>query len=91
MRGWAPPLAWDDDQIDKPYAQPAAAWSRTTRANMPSADLAEDADFVRDTGGYAGANLGLVAMRLGVSRARLEKAISRQRCGQARGHELEAG
>jgi hypothetical protein len=23
-RGWAPPLAWDDDQIDDPRAQPAA-------------------------------------------------------------------
>lgn len=27
-RGWAPPLAWDDDQIDLPGAQPANGWER---------------------------------------------------------------
>jgi transcriptional regulator with XRE-family HTH domain len=27
-RGWPPPLAWDDDQIDLPDGKPAAGWRR---------------------------------------------------------------
>ncbi len=90
-RGWAPPLAWEDDQIDKPGARPVEDWQRSARVSIPSADLAEDADFVRGMGGYAGADVGVVAMRLGVSRARLEKAISRQRSAQRGEHDLEVG
>src|SRR5215831_14267857 len=65
--GWAPPLAWDDDQIDKPDGQPVPDWRRSARASLRSADLTEDADFVRVMGGYATADLGIVAARLGVS------------------------
>jgi hypothetical protein len=46
-RGWAPPLAWDDAQIDKPDGQPVTDWRRSNRVTLRSADLAEDADFVR--------------------------------------------
>jgi hypothetical protein len=91
LRGWAPPLAWDDEQIDKPDAQPVPDWRRSNRVTLRSADLAEDADFVRRVGGYSAANVGTVAARLGVSRARLEKAISRQRSTGDRGHDLEPG
>lgn len=91
LRGWAPPLAWDDEQIDKPDAEPVLDWKRTARVNIPSADLLEDAYFVRSVGGYGDADVGTVAARLGVSRARLEKAISRQRLAQPGGRELEAG
>jgi DNA-binding phage protein len=89
--GWAPPLAWDDDQIDRPDGQPVPDWRRSARVTMRSADLSEDADFVRAMGGYADADVGIVAARLGVSRARLEKALSRQRTAVARGEELEPG
>lgn len=89
--GWVPPLAWDDEQIDKPDGEPVPDWRRSARVSIPSADLLEDADFVRAMGGYADADVGLVASRLGISRARLEKALSRQRQAQARGQELEAG
>jgi hypothetical protein len=27
-RGWAPPLAWDDEQLDRPEAKPAEGWQR---------------------------------------------------------------
>lgn len=89
-RGWAPPLAWEDDGIDKLDGKPVADWQRRARVNIPSADLVEDADFVRTVGGYADADVGLVATRLGVSRARLERAISRQRSARAGGHEMGA-
>jgi hypothetical protein len=46
IRGWAPPLAWDDDQIDKLSAEPESNWERRSRTNMRSTDLAEDAEFV---------------------------------------------
>ena len=91
LHGWAPPLAWEDDQIDKPGSKPVADWRRSARVTIPSAELAEDAEFVRTAGGYADADVGVVAMRLGVSKARLEKAISRQRVGQVGRQELEAG
>ena len=73
IRGWAPPLAWDDDQIDKPGAEPEPGWERGSRTTMRSADLAADAEFVRSAGGYERASLDVVAGRLGISRARLEE------------------
>jgi hypothetical protein len=91
IQGWAPPLAWDDDQIDKPRAEPEPGWERSSRTNMRSADLAEDAQFVRSAGGYERESLDAVAGRLGISRARLEKALSRQRSAEAGKHEREAG
>jgi len=57
IRGWAPPLAWDDDQIDKPSAEPEPDWERGSRTSMRSADLAEDAEFVRSAGGYERASM----------------------------------
>ncbi len=88
---WAPPLAWDDEQIDKADAQPAEGWRRPARSIGRSADLAEDAGFIRAAGGYEHASLSMVAVRLGVSKAQLEKAISRQRSAESRDRELEAG
>jgi hypothetical protein len=77
QRGWAPPLAWDDEDLDRDDAAPAAGWRRTGSTQIRSAALAEDATFVREHGGYRYATNALVAVRLGVSPARLEKAISR--------------
>lgn len=91
VRGWPPPLAWDDEKIDLPDAQPAMNWRRTARTTMRSSDLAEDAHFVRGAGGYAEASVGVVAGRLGVSRAQLEKALSRHRAAEINGRDLEVG
>lgn len=73
--GWAPPMAWDDDQIDRPDGRPAAGWKRTSSLTR-SADLVEDA--VREHGGYRPASVRLVALRLGVTKSQLEKAYSRR-------------
>jgi len=75
--GWAPPMAWDDDQIDRPDGRPAVGWKRTSSLTR-SADLVEDAEFVREHGGYRHASVRLVALRLGVTEAQLEKAYSRR-------------
>lgn len=78
-RGWAPPLAWDDDQIDLDDGQPAQKWKPAKRTTRRAIDLVEDAEFVRQHGGYGGASIGLIAMRLGVSRDCLEQAHIRAR------------
>jgi hypothetical protein len=77
--GWAPPLAWDDDQLDLPDGRPADGWKRSAGHQRRSADLAEDARWVREHGGYRTASLTEVALRLGVSKPALEKALSRTR------------
>jgi hypothetical protein len=86
---YAPPLAWDDDQLDLPEGRPADGWRRGTGKARRAADLAEDAAFVREHGGYRHAPVSEVAMRLGVTRPALEKALSRVR--QAEMAEMEAG
>jgi anti-sigma regulatory factor (Ser/Thr protein kinase) len=71
--GWPPPLAWDDDLIDDPAATPAPGWERRDGRLRRSADIAEDvAELERQ--GYTRQQ---IAGRLGVTRAALEKAISR--------------
>lgn len=87
--GWAPPLAWDDEVIDAPDGRPADGWKPTGSTTRRSADLAEDAQFVREAGGYRHAGMAAVAMRLGVTRAALEKAESR--AARQRVPEMEAG
>lgn len=98
--GWAPPMAWDDDLIDVPAAQPELGWRRPGRRNLRSADIVEDAEFVRERGGYRDATPDQVAMRLGIKRDRLDKAYVRARryAARAAGHaaagaeaEAEAG
>jgi hypothetical protein len=75
---WAPPMAWDDDLIDQPDGRPAEAWQRRGRG-YPAVDLVEDAEFVREHGGYRRADAAEVAMRLGVSRDQLQHAYVRAR------------
>lgn len=89
--GWAPPQAWDDDQIDKPEGRPAEGWQPSTRSTRRTAELVEDAQFVRSAGGYREASMRVIANRLGVRQAQLEKAVSRQRAADQRGHQLELG
>jgi plasmid maintenance system antidote protein VapI len=68
--GWAPPLAWDDDEIDNPAAQPYP-WKRSSfyRAGDLAADAAEleERHYTRSQ----------AAERLGVERDTLDRAIAR--------------
>ncbi len=74
-RGWAPPMAWDDEELDKPDGRPAKGWRRTARTRRPADELAEDAaelfrqDYTREQ----------AAARLGVTAGGLERAIGRTR------------
>jgi hypothetical protein len=70
----------------KGLAEPFAAGRRY------AADLAEDAQFVREHGGYRQESTAAVAMRLGVRRDRLEQALRRDEVRRERTEpELEAG
>lgn len=68
--GWPPPLAWDDDTIDDPDAQPDLG-GQVRRQDA----LAEDAAFIART---TGADLDQIAARLGVTRNYLDKIRERQ-------------
>jgi hypothetical protein len=81
---WAPPLAWDDDKIDRPGGKPERGWKPSNRSTRRRVDLMEDAEFVRQNDGYRQASVVQVAMRLGVTRDCLEQAYSRARRQAAR-------
>lgn len=74
-RGWAPPLAWDDDLIDRPEASPAEGWQRGTRKTHRAAELAEDATELL----AQGSTREQAAERLGVKLTALEQALLRTR------------
>ena len=74
-RGWALPLAWDDDEIDDPAATPCLD-SRTTGFQVSLEVMLEDFEHTR---GEHGGNMRLAAERLGVSRGALERALHRAR------------
>jgi hypothetical protein len=74
---WAPPMAWDDDVLDDPAGRPAPGWRPRRSSQYRSAELAEDARFVRKYGGYRHASITQIAMRLGVSESQLDKACRR--------------
>jgi len=78
-RGWAPPQAWDDAQIDHPDGRPSPHWKPRKRTTRRAIDIVEDAQFVRDHGGYRNANNTQIALRLGVSRDQLDQAYCRAR------------
>jgi transcriptional regulator with XRE-family HTH domain len=78
-RGWAPPQAWDDAQIDQPDGRPSPDWKPRKRTTRRAVDIVEDAQFVRDHGGYNNADDTQIAMRLGVSRDQLDQAYCRAR------------
>jgi hypothetical protein len=52
-RGWAPPQAWDDAQIDQPDGRPSPDWKPRKRTTRRAVDIVEDAQFVRDHGATA--------------------------------------
>jgi hypothetical protein len=74
---WAPPMAWDDDALDDPAGRPAPGWRPRRSSQHRSVDLAEDARFIREYGGYRHASSTQIAMRLGVSEGQLDKACRR--------------
>jgi transcriptional regulator with XRE-family HTH domain len=78
-RGWAPPQAWDDAQIDEPNGRPFPDWKPRNRTTRRAVDIVEDAQFVRDRGGYRDADINQIAMRLGVTRDQLDQAYCRVR------------
>ena len=78
-RGWAPPQAWDDAQIDQPDGRPSPNWKPRNRTSRRAVDIVEDAQFVRDHGGYRDADNTQIAMRLGVSRDQIDQAYCRAR------------
>jgi hypothetical protein len=78
-RGWAPPQAWDDAQIDHPDGRPSPDWKPRNRTTRRAVDIVEDAQFVRDHGGYHDADNTQIAIRLGVSRDQLDQAYCRAR------------
>jgi hypothetical protein len=95
-RGWAPPMAWDDDRIDLPDARPEQGWRPGRGKKRRAVDIVEDAEFVRKYDGYRDASLAQVAVRLGIRRDRLDQAYTRARryaaraVGQAEAAEREA-
>lgn len=74
-RGWALPLAWDDDEIDDPAATP----HNTTRTASTRTALDAVIEDFQHTRGEHGGNTRLAAARLGVTRDALERALWRAR------------
>ena len=89
-RGWAPPQAWDDAQIDQPDGRPSPDWKPRNRTTRRAVDIVEDAQFVRDHGGYRDADSTQIAMRLGISRDQLDQAYCRARRYAARSATADA-
>ncbi len=89
--GWAPPMAWDDDLIDLPGAHPAEGCRPRRKLYMRAVDIVEDAEFVREHGGYRQAGIGEVAMRLGIRPDRLDQSYRRARRHAARDAAKHAG
>lgn len=76
-RGWAPPLAWDDDTIDDPRARAhgtddSAQWMRSRRSMEA---VVEDFNDMR----ASGSTFASAAARLGMSEQSLERALHRAR------------
>ena len=89
--GWAPPMGRDDDLIDDPARRPPAReWKRAGQRHVSALAIAEDAAFVREHGGYSHATDSGVAMRLGLSNERLEKALERAQRYRSRTAETRA-
>lgn len=69
--GFAPPLAWDDDDIDNPAARPADGWER--REGREYGALAEEAAELAGHGEIP----EMIAVRLAAPLASVERTLSR--------------
>lgn len=67
-KGWAPPLAWDDDTIDDPDTLPALGGRELKKDTV-----ADDVEFLAKTG----AGREEIAARLGTTWAAIEKQLHR--------------
>lgn len=76
-RGWAPPLAWDDDAIDDPAAKPHGL-GRDTKI-LPASFLVSEWEHLRS----CGVSIDQAARQLGVKVSAIEKANERVRKGAA--------
>lgn len=72
-RGYAPPLAWDDDTIDDPSAVPNHGTVKPSRGGRHRDDLMEDAEWLADDG----LNLDVVLDRLDITRDAFHQACRR--------------
>lgn len=76
-RGWAPPLAWDDDTIDDPDARPTGM--RPIRSHEWGATREAVEDLL-----VMGETIPAIAARLSLTESAVEQAISRNlRAGKA--------
>ena len=76
-KGWAPPLAWDDEHIDDPRAHPVGqGW--TPRSQSQREAVVED--FL-DTWDHHRGDIDIAASRLGMKPGTLERALYRARAG----------
>ncbi len=72
VRGWLPPLAWDDDTIDNPDAEPDLGHKPKLRDT-----IADDVEFMHKTG----ASLDEISQRLGSPWQTIERQLHRMRRG----------
>ena len=81
--GWVPPMAWDDDTIDDPAAQPHTPKALGSAGRLPPEYVAED--FL-DTFDHHQGDIHIAAHRLGMKPKSLERALYRAR---AAGHDIK--
>lgn len=72
-RGWAPPMAWDDDQIDNPVAEPTG-FDRGSDYGKRVDNRTEDVEFLLDSG----AGLYEIQTRCGISVDSLIETLARR-------------
>ena len=81
--GWVPPMAWDDDTIDDPAAQPHTPKALGSAGRLPPEYVVED--FL-DTFDHHQGDIHIAAHRLGMKPKSLERALYRAR---AAGHDIK--
>jgi|GEM_PF-1790855 len=87
--GWAPPMAYDDDEIDQPDGGPVPGWKRSKSARpRDRSGLIEDIEFLRDAG-YRQATPAELSDRLGHAKEAMGRAICRHRRAQRQAAEAE--
>lgn len=74
--GWVPPMAWDDDTIDDPAAQPhTGERSPAPHRGRPSKDVADDVQWLLDLDPWA--TRRQISDRLGMTVRAIEFALER--------------
>lgn len=75
-KGWVPPLAWDDDDIDDPQATPSLGEARPGARGRSPEEFVED---WHDTWDYHLGDIDVAAARLGMKRSTVDQHLSRAR------------